>query len=439
MIRLLLVVIVAGAAIPAAAAEPLTHLVAGRAALHALRGNTVVSFDASGYESWRCDGFEAPPERVARTHAAAVDADAALTLAGLPDDEPDTPEAEDALADEGLVIRRKLAPAVAAAIVVRALAAADISDDLWIATSAGLYRGRDGACPRQALAGRDVLAVAAAADTVLVATADLLWRGADGATPRVIAGLTHRPRAMVAIDDVRGYVADDDGVLEIGRYGVRGRVLDRATAAIAFCGGVVLALARDGTYRWTPGQPPARAGDSPPARALACGTDANTRFVATGDGLFTSRDGATWIERIEGRGRVVAGAAAAGDRLWLAIDDRLVALDGHRQRAAPSPHRAEVRMAPLDTGRLVAPPAPWPQVSLVFAAQRTPSRFGWSVVALFAFPLERAVTAGGDRRRLAAEWLQRDAALAAEATRLSASEEDTALLRVVEQEREALR
>jgi len=439
MIRALLFVIVVVAAGPTAAAlaaEPLTHLVAGRAALHALRGNTVVTFDGNGRERWRCNGFEAPPAPAARTSTTVVDTDAALALAGLPDDEPDTPEAEDALADEGIVIRRKLARAVAAATVVRALSA---GDDLWIATSAGLYRGRDGACRREALAGRDVVAVSAAADTVLVATADLLWRGTASATPRVVAGLTNRPRAITAVDDVRGYVADDDGVLDIGPYGVRGRVLDQATTAIAVCGGVVVALARDGTYRWTPGEPPERTGERPPARALACGADASDRFVASGDGLYTSRDGATWIERIEARGRVVAGAAAAGGRLWLAIDDRLIALDADQRRGALSPHGSDGRAAPLDTGRLLAPPGPWPQVSVIFAAQQTELKFGWSLAVLFAFPLERAVMPGGDRRRLAAEWVARDAALAAEAARLSASEEDAALRDVVAQEREALR
>ena len=162
--------------------------------------------------------------------------------------------------------------------------------------------------------------------------------------------------------------------------------------------------------------------------------------MATGDGLYTSRDGATWNERSEGRGRVVAGAAVAGGRVWLAIEDRLMALDAAPQRAAlPPAHHVDVHFAPLDTARLFGPPAPWPQVSLVFAAQRTPLRFGWSVVAMFAFPLERAALAGGDRRRLAAEWVARDAALAAEAARLSDSEEDAAQLNVVTQEREALR
>ena len=438
MVRCLLFVFVVLAAGRALAADSITHLVAGRAALHALRGNTVVTFDGAGRERWRCAGFEAPPERAAPTSAAIVDADAALALAGLPDDELDTPEAEDALDDEGIVIARKVARAVATATVVRALAAAD--DDVWIATSAGLYQGRDGACRRVGLAGRDVLAVSAAgADTILVATADLVWRGTAGGAPRVVAGLTQRPRAIAVVDGERGYVADDEGVLDIGPYGIRGRILDQATTAIVVCGGVVIALARDGSYRWIPGEPPARTGDPLPARALACGANTTARFVAIGDGVYTSHDGVSWIERVEGRGRIVTGAAAAGGRLWLALDGRLVTMDADPRRAVPSRHRAVVGFPPLETDRLLAPTAPWPQVSLVFAAQRTPLRFGWSVVALFAFPLERAALSGGDRRRLAAEWVERDAALAGEASRLGDSEEDAALLDVVSQEREALR
>jgi len=438
MVRALLFLFVVLAAGRAPAAEPITHLVAGRVALHALRGNNVVTFDAAGHERWRCAGFDAPPERAARTSTAIVDADAALDLAGLPDDELDTPEAEDALADEGIVIARKVARAVATATVVRALAAS--GDDVWIATSAGLYQGREGVCRRVGLAGRDVVAVSAAgADTILAATADLVWRGTAGASPRVVAGLTHRPRAIAVVDGDRGYVADDEGVLDIGPYGIRGRILDQATTAIVVCGGVVIALARDGTYRWIPGEPPARTGDRLPVRALACGANTSARFVAFGDGVYTSHDGVNWIERVEGRGRIVAGAAAAGGHLWLALDGRLVTMEADSRRALPSQHRAAVGFAPLETGRLLAPAAPWPQVSLVFAAQQTPLRFGWSVVALFAFPLERAALSGGDRRRLAAEWVERDAALAGEASRLEDSEEDAALLDVVRQEREALR
>jgi hypothetical protein len=440
-----IVILLLVTAVPAAAAaEPLTHLVAGRATLHALRGNTIVSFDAAGRELSRCNGFEPPPERAARSAAGAIDADAALVLAGLPDDDPDSAEAEDALADEGLVPRRSVARAAAAAVVARALAAAPATDDLWIATSAGLYRGRDGACRRMALGGRDVLAVSAARDGVVVATADLVWRAGTGTgSPRAVAGLTLRPRAVAAVDDRWSYVADDDGVVEIGPYGATRRVLDQAAGTIVVCGGVVLALARDGAYRWAPGEAPARVGDRPPARALACGPDAGTRFIASGDGLYTSSDGSAWDERIQGRGRIVGGAATVGGRVWLARDGRLVALDPDAPRAGRDtslpPRPSGMRLAGLDTGRLFAPPAPWPQVSVIFAAQRTPLRFGWSVTVLFAFPLERAGVSGGDRRRLAAEWVERDAAFAAEAARQAASEEGAALADLVLQEREALR
>jgi hypothetical protein len=68
-----------------------------------------------------------------------------------------------------------------------------------------------------------------------------------------------------------------------------------------------------------------------------------------------------------------------------------------------------------------------------------PLRFGWSVVLMLAFPLERAAAAAGNRRRLAAEWVERDARLAAEAAGLSESDEDAAVLDAVVQERQALR
>src|SRR5262249_13279999 len=144
-----------------------------------------------------------PPDRPRAPPPTTVDADEALRLAGLPDDDPDSPEAEDVLDDEGLAPRRRprsAPPGSESAIVARAIGASPASDDVWIATSGGIYRGRGASCARVGLTGRDIVAVAAGGGgAVAVATQDLLWRS-DGPAFRVAAGLTARARALAVVD-----------------------------------------------------------------------------------------------------------------------------------------------------------------------------------------------------------------------------------------------
>ena len=446
-----------GAARPLAAAggERINALAGGAHTIFALRGNTVVTFDESGRELARCARFESLPfERSARAHATNVDAEEALRLAGLPDDDMDSVEAEDMLADEGLAPARRTRPVPAEAIVARAVAASPTADDVWIATSAGLFRGRAGGCTRVALAHRDTVAVAAAGDAVAVATADLLWR-ADGDGPfRIAAGVTARPRALAIVDDRHTLVATDDAVLEIGPYGVARTVLDHGSDALAVCGGVALALASDGAWTWTGDAPPQRAGDRPPARTLICGDGPRARFVAAGDAVFVSADGAVWRERAAAPGRAVSAVAAAGGRIWAAAGDDLIPLGESAARAAGSPGglAAPTRavaappsrpLPALPTQRLTGPSLPWPQLTVVFAGQRTPLRDGWSLVVLVGFHLGRGPASGGDRRQLAAELLRRDAELAAQELELAAPAGNDpsrdARLRALRQEREALR
>ena len=149
----------------------------------------------------------------------------------------------------------------------------------------------------------------------------------DGSTFTVLAGLTERPRALALGADGAAIVGDDDGILVIGGDGNSARILDRPTDAVAVCGGVALALSDDGVYRWTPGTSPVRVSDRPPIRGVACGPPGEARWLASGLGVWTSPDGTTWIERVETLGRRIAGAATVGQRVWLAIDNGLVAFD----------------------------------------------------------------------------------------------------------------
>ena len=428
----------------ASGGERISALAAGAHTFFALRGNTVVTFDASGRELARCARFEAAPlERPARAAATNVDAEEALRLAGLPDDDLDSVEAEDAIADEGLAPARRARPTPAAAVVVRAIAASSAADDVWIATSAGLFRGRGGGCARVALSHRDTVAVAAAGDAVAVATADLLWR-ADGDGPfRIAAGLTARPRALAIVDERHTLVATDDAVVEIGPHGVARTVLDHGSDALAVCGGDALALASDGAWTWTADAQPQRLGDRPPARRLICGDVRGARFVAAGDGVFVSADGGSWRE--QPAGRAVTAAVAVGGRIWVATGDDLIPLGDSpvpatptsRVAAAPSPLPA------LPTRRLTSAALPWPQLTVVFSGHRTPTRDGWSLVVLIGFHLGRSPVSGAERRHLAAELLRRDAELAAQEMELAVTAADdpsrNARLRALRQEREALR
>jgi hypothetical protein len=101
---------------------------------------------------------------------------------------------------------------------------------------------------------------------------------------------------------------------------------------------------------------------------------------------------------------------------------------------------------------LVPPAFPWPRLTIAFGAhetlgqgaRQTTNRDGWSVLVMLAIPFGRSSGRGADARgaaALAAERLERDAALGAEARRLAsmpAGDETEAWRRAVEQERRAL-
>jgi hypothetical protein len=449
------VLALAFASAPSAGASPtnrLSDLAAGATRLFALRANTVVTFDASGREIARCSRFDAPPPpATAPPPARGVDAEEALRLAGLPDDDTETAEAEDLLDDEGLTPRRRRRGIAAdAPIVAHALAASTAGDDVWIATSDGLYRGSSGRCTRVALAHRDTVVVAVAGDAVAAATDELLWRSHDGGPFRIAAGVAARPRALAMLDDQHTLVATDDAVLEIGPYGITRTVLDHGADALAVCGGSAVALASDGTWTWTGDDTPQRVGDRPPARTLTCGDGRAARFVAGGDAVFVSADGSTWRERTAPPGRAVNAVATLAGRIWVTAGDDLIPLGGAPSPASvapalapPSPTAPMPALAPLPTRRLTGATFPWPQLTLVFAGQRTPLREGWSLVVLVGFHLGRSPISAADRRHLAAELLRRDAELAAEERELAApgagDNSRGARLRAVRQEREALR
>ncbi len=452
--------------------HPLERVVAGAHRLFALGGAEVRTFDGEGEMLGRCAGFASPPQKESRrAPLGGLDADEALRAAGLPDDDS-TPEAEDALEDEGLGPKRRTRAQDEGGILPHALATSETSDVVWIATSSGVFRGDENGCQPAGLDGRDLLLVAGADGAVVAATDDLLFmrlsetdqvasdgdRGNDEATFTVIAGLTERPRALALGADGAAIVADDDGVLVLASDGTAARILDRPTDAVAVCGGAAVALADDGVYRWTPGALPVRTSDRPPVRGIACGPPGEARWIATGLGVWTSPDGATWTERAEALGRRVAAAATVGERVWLAIDSELVAfdptdeehgLDPRSAGRAVVPAEAAARFVPIPTRHLVAPTLPWPEVTALFGAARTPDRRSWQVMMLLTFPLGRAAGRHINPTAVAAESARRDEALAHQqvdlATEAGTDDEEVdegerqARLESVRQEREALR
>lgn len=456
-LRFILTAFVGGALLAAGAparadgsGERITALAGGANTLFALRANTVVAFDGAGRELARCARLQPPaPQRPARHAMSAGDAAETLRLAGLPEDDIDSTEAEDVLDDEGFTPARRTRPAPDEAIVAHGLAAAPTADDVWIATSGGLFRGRAGVCARIALPRRDAIAVAAAPGAVAVASEQLLWRSDGEGAFRVAAGMTARPRALAIVDEQRTLVATDDAILEIGPYGSTRAVLDQGGDALAVCGGVAMAFAGDGVWTWTAGAEPQRAGDRPLARTLTCGDERGARFIATGDAVYASADGAAWREQRAWPGQSLGAATVLAGRIWIAVDDAVVPLEGAAPPAPPPPIALSPTapppppLPPLATSRLTGPIFPWPQLTLVFAGQRTPVRDGWSVLVLIGFRLGRATFSSADRRQLAAELARRDAELAAQELELGAPVGDdpsrTARLRALRQEREALR
>jgi hypothetical protein len=452
--------------------QPLDRIVAGAHRLFALGGGEVRTLDGEGQTLGRCAGFAPPPPKKQRAAFGGLDEEEALRAAGLADDDS-TPEAEEALADEGFGPKRRTRPPSLsdAGILPHAIAASDTSDAVWIATSSGLFRGGENGCLPAGLDGHDLLLVAAAGGAVVAATDDRLFLrarapagddesgGEDAPTFTMVAGLTERPRALALGSDGSAIIGDDDGILVIGGDRNDGRILDRSTDAVAVCGGVALALSDDGVYRWTPGTPPVRTSDRPPIRAIACGPTDDVRWIASGLGVWTTADGATWTERTEALGRKVVGAATVGQRVWLAIDDGLVAFDPTAEEQGParvptgsrtvSPEAMGNGLAPLPTHQFVPPTLPWPEVTALFGLARTPDRRSWQVMVLLTFPLGRAAGRRVDATTLTAESARRDQALAREQVDLATDPETNdeqlddgereARLDSLRQEREALR
>jgi hypothetical protein len=458
------VVVLAIAAWPDAARARITEVVAGRSRLFAIEDNAVVVLDDGGRPLGRCARFTAPalgssvgsmgsalaPASVRSDDLdgpggagiGAPDPEDILRAVGLPADDLDSSQAEAVLDNAGLEpIRRRRSSVPDPAVEVRALAADPARDDVWIATSAGLYRGEPGGCAARALAGRDLHLVAAGGNLVAAASDALLWRF-DASTGSLagVTGLSSTPHALALSRDGQTLIADEDGLLAVDPDGTATRLIDTPVDAVVSCADRNAALGQDGVYIWRAGEHPTRAADRPPARRLACGPTPSARWLAAGIGVWLAEDGTAWSDLPVWRGLSIATAAAVGGQLWVVCDGVLLAVEGPPPAGAlglrvPPPPR-------LPAERNLLALLPWPRVAVVFAGQRTETRSGWSAVLLLTFPL-----GGRPRgRSVSAERARRDAALATEEASLAhlavghdEDDERAARLRALRQEREALR
>jgi hypothetical protein len=458
------IVVLAIAAWPDAARARITEVAAGRSHLFAIEDNAVVALDAGGRPLGRCARFtalalDASVASVAGDLApasarsndldgpsgagiGAPDPEDILRAVGLPADDFDSSQAEAVLDGAGLQpIRPRRTSVPDPAVEVRALAADPARDDVWIATSAGLYRGDAGGCAARALAGRDVHLVATGGNLVAAASDALLWR--FDSTTGVLAGVTglsSTPHALALSREGQILVADDEGLLAVDPDGSATRLIDTPVDAVVSCADRNAALARDGVYIWRAGERPTRTADRPPARRLACGPTTAARWLATGIGVWVSDDGTAWSDLPGWRGLSIAAAVAVGRQLWVVCDGVLVTVEGPPPTAALGLRVAPPPLLPAERNLLAL--LPWPRVAVVLAGQRTETRSGWSAVLLLTFPL------GGRQRgrSVSAERTRRDAALAAEEASLAhlavghdEDDERAARLRALRQEREALR
>ncbi|HVY39415.1 MAG TPA: hypothetical protein VHM31_15845 [Polyangia bacterium] len=441
MSRVLLVLAIGGlTARPASAArggrdgapaEPswsggIEQLVGGGERLFAIRDGTILTFDDRGSPIGRCGRPGPVAARTPPRPTRLLDAADVLQDVGLPDDDS-TLEAEDALDEEGRLSRPAPVTATLPPARPRALAAA--AARAWAATSDGLMQVTPGGCRRVALPGRDLIAVAASGSTLAAASADLLFRadarntadrGDEAPRFRAIAALPARPRGL-AIDATGAIlVAGQDGLARIDAAGDWTRLLDRPARALAACGETVAALAGGGVYVWD-GRRLARTGEGPPARLLACDDDGR-RWIAAGDGVWSSRDAVSWTAHPAALVGGVTALAALGGRAWIGGDDGLsaVSLDRDEVRATPADATGApaAEAGPVTPRRaLAAPPSwVWPEVGALVTADRTAARRTVTALLVLRFPFDRPPplrgARSGDLAALAGQLARRDAALA---------------------------
>ena len=356
-------------------------VVAGANRLFALSGTEVRTFDGDGQTLGRCAGFAPPPRRSGGRPSARPDAEETLRAAGLPDDDG-TPEAEEALEDEGLGPKRRTRPQPDGGILPHALAASEsvrLRLDRHVVRSLSRQRERMPPCrprrPRSAARrrrrwrrgrgdGQSSLQARRRTRSTMTTTADDARRDLHrlGGVDRAAAGAGARRRRR---GNRRGRRRRPGDRRRRGRRRANPRPTDRRGGGLRRRGDRARRRRRlplDARHT-SPSdlQPTAGPGD----RLRSHGEAA---WIATGLGVWTSPEGANWTERSETLGRRVAAAATLGGRIWLAIDSGLVAFDPTRRGARLSALARQTSSRPTAAGwacadRDAPPRAPHPPLA----------------------------------------------------------------------------
>jgi hypothetical protein len=365
----------------------------------ALRDGEVLLLGADGHTLGACRGADATAGVARRPDRTTLPRDEVLGEAGFSPEDV-SPEAEELLDDEGVDEPSRRRPVSAAEGAPRARAIAGAPDGVWIATAEGLWRldARDGACQRAGL-GAEELALVGARGAVVVAVADAtVWRSRDGGGTFEVAAVLTSPGSALALapDGDTIYIADEDGVVEVGAARGFRRRLETRVDALAACGAAVIALGSDGVHLLD-ADGERLAGPRPPARTLACMQaqgqgqgQGDVGLVAAGVGLWTSPDGGIWRDEDAGLGRSFAGVAFAAGRAWLASERGLEVLESGPPPAAavegpprPAPSWLEPKHAPAWAGLL-------PRVSIAYDGwTESVGVAGWRVWLLVTVNLGR--------------------------------------------------
>ncbi len=419
-------------------------LAATETTVAAVRDGEVVLVDASGRRLGRMarSSFQAPVASASVRGATTANADRIFDIYGLSDDERDSSYGDAVLDFEGAPAPRlslgsshRGRPAAAAPARITGI---DISgQDVWVATSDGLWSSRQIGRPI-ARGAFDHVAVSAGGATVVVARGARMLVSKDGGRGFVAMDVLPRPVVKLAVaEDAMAavFVLDGAGITawpinrDPPRVVFAGNVRNFAT-----CDGALLILANDGIYVASGEGDAEKVAPALPAHHLACASARS--FAAAGSGgLFTSTDGGrTW--RFDGHAEGSGGIQAVAMNhagLWLATSSGLL----HRPVISKARQGAVIR--PVHAGRSIsssiltqrAPDtrplwASWlPRVTLqVDSTRRRLGAREVRILALATVPLDRATGRDGAVATTRTAALRRKASLAGRWAALPAPGDD---------------
>jgi hypothetical protein len=434
------------------------QVVASRTRVAVIQGHDVVLLSATGALLGRLERDPAP--LFARSRAGrGLSVDEIVDLAGIPDDDLESDEVEEALDEEGVGLppihgggaaRRHAASDGGAGAGARqaegatqALAAA--GGAVWAATSAGLWRADPdddtsaARWPATPIGPRGLplgaLAVAEGGSGLAGLSGNRLLRSSDGGASWMLLAVLPAPARAIEISRDGGevFLLDDEGVSQVA-HRTRLPIFAGRAHHLARCGDDLLILADDGVYAWNWQTGVERRGGRLPARRLGCSPVRPDLVMAIGTGLMLSSDGGrTWAERDDLPMLDIQSAALAPDRVWIGTAAGLFQAPLDRPGPPAGPPGGGDRFASGDTASETAAalarmsPRPWqrllPRITLAIATDVTyPGQSETAFWLLLTFPLGRSHTSAQGALDLARDLTRRRTAAVAALTWLAAGE-----------------